>query len=152
MIEQTTLASIVKAEMKVAMKARDKMRLGAIRLIQAEFKRVEVDERTTIDDDRAITILDKMLKQRRDSARQFDEAGRHELSQQELYEIGVIKTFLPAQFTEAEIIEIINVELRKTGLSDIAEMGKLMASLKPQLKGRADMGMVSALVKKRLSS
>ncbi len=137
--------------MKAAMKARDKPRLGTIRLIQAEFKRIEVDERIDIDDARALTILDKMVKQRRDSATQYRDANREELAAQEDLEIAVIQEFLPEQLGEAEIAQAIDEALAAIDATGMAAMGPLMAVLKPKMQGRADMGEVSKLVKAKLN-
>jgi len=137
--------------MKAAMKARDKPRLATIRLIQAEFKRVEVDERIDIDDARALTILDKMVKQRRDSASQYRDADREELAAQEDSEIAVIQEFLPEQLSEAEISAAIDDALAGIDATGMAAMGPLMGVLKPQMQGRADMGEVSRLVKAKLN-
>lgn len=145
-----SIKAIVNDAMKDAMRARDKVRLGTIRLIQSEFKRVEVDERIEIEDDRALTIMDKMLKQRRDSAKQYEDAGRQELADIELAEIEVIQEFLPKQLSEEEIGELIDKAIADTGASGMQDMGKLMGVLKPQLQGRADMGKVSGLVKSKL--
>ena len=141
----------VKAAMKAAMKARDKERLATIRLIQAEFKRVEVDERITVDDARALAILDKMAKQRRDSQAQYEEAGRDELAAQEASEIAVITGFLPAPLSEAELEQLVDEAIAASGAGGMQAMGAVMAELKPKLAGRADMGAVSKLVKARLS-
>lgn len=137
--------------MKAAMKARDKPRLGTIRLIQAEFKRIEVDERIDIDDARALTILDKMVKQRRDSATQYRDANREELAAQEDLEIAVIQEFLPEQLGEAEIAQAIDEALAAIDATGMAAMGPLMAALKPKMQGRANMGEVSKLVKAKLN-
>ncbi len=137
--------------MKAAMKARDKPRLATIRLIQAEFKRIEVDERIEIDDARALTILDKMVKQRRDSANQYRDADREELAAQEDSEIAVIQEFLPEQLSEAEITAAIDDALAGIDATGMAAMGPLMGVLKPQMQGRADMGEVSRLVKAKLN-
>ena len=137
--------------MKAAMKARDKPRLGTIRLIQAEFKRIEVDERIDIDDARALTILDKMVKQRRDSATQYRDANREDLAAQEDLEITVIQEFLPEQLGEAEIAQAIDEALAAIDATGMAAMGPLMAVLKPKMQGRADMGEVSKLVKAKLN-
>lgn len=137
--------------MKAAMKARDKPRLGTIRLIQAEFKRIEVDERIDIDDARALTILDKMVKQRRDSATQYRDANREELAAQEDLEIAVIQEFLPEQLGEAEIAQAIDEALAAIDATGMAAMGPLMAVLKPKMQGRANMGEVSKLVKAKLN-
>ena len=138
--------------MKEAMKARAKERLATIRLIQAEFKRVEVDERIEIDDARALVILDKMVKQRRDSISQFDSAGRDELAAIERAEIGVIQEFLPQQLSEDEIALIIEDALSGIDATGMAAMGPLMGLIKPKLQGRADMGAVSKLVKAKLTA
>jgi len=145
------LVATIKAEMKAAMKARAKERLATIRLIQAEFKRIEVDERIDIDDARALAILDKMVKQRRDSASQYRDAGREELAAQEDAEIAVIQEFLPQQLSEAEISDAIDAALATIDASGMAAMGPLMGILKPQMQGRADMGQVSRLVKAKLN-
>ena len=137
--------------MKEAMKARAKERLATIRLIQAEFKRVEVDERIEIDDARALVILDKMVKQRRDSISQFESAGRDELAAIERAEIGVIQEFLPQQLSEDEIALIIEDALSGIDATGMAAMGPLMGLIKPKLQGRADMGAVSKLVKAKLT-
>ena len=145
------LVATIKAEMKAAMKARAKERLATIRLIQAEFKRIEVDERIDIDDARALAILDKMVKQRRDSASQYRDAGREELAAQEDAEIAVIQEFLPQQLSEAEISDAVDAALATIDASGMAAMGPLMGILKPQMQGRADMGQVSRLVKAKLN-
>ena len=151
MVSESTLVADIKAAMKAAMKARDKERLATIRLIQAEFKRVEVDERIDVNDERALAIMDKMLKQRRDSAKQYQDAGRDELAAQELAEIAVIQSFLPAQLGDEEIRALIDDALNGIEASGMAAMGSLMAVIKPKLQGRADMGAVSKLVKARLN-
>ena len=138
--------------MKEAMKAREKERLATIRLIQAEFKRVEVDERIEIDDVRALAIMDKMVKQRRDSISQFESAGRDELAAIERAEINVIQEFLPQQLSEDEILDIIDDALSDIDATGMAAMGSLMGVIKPKLQGRADMGAVSKLVKAKLTS
>ncbi|MEK9807446.1 MAG: GatB/YqeY domain-containing protein [Halieaceae bacterium] len=146
------LVTTVKAEMKAAMKARDKERLATIRLIQAEFKRVEVDERIDIDDARALSILDKMVKQRRDSSTQYRDAGREELAVKEDAEIAVIQEFLPEQLSTADIEALIDEALAGIDATGMAAMGPLMGAIKPKLQGRADMGEVSKLVKAKLTS
>ena len=138
--------------MKEAMKAREKERLATIRLIQAEFKRVEVDERIEIDDARALAIMDKMVKQRRDSISQFESAGRDELAAIERAEINIIQEFLPQQLSEDEILAIIDDALSGIDATGMAAMGPLMGVIKPKLQGRADMGAVSKLVKDKLTS
>lgn len=152
MSEAESLVARIKVSMKEAMKARDKERLGTIRLMQAEFKRVEVDERIEIDDARALTILDKMVKQRRDSVSQFQAAGRDELAAIELSEIAVIQEFLPQQLTEDEINSLIDEALASIDATGMAAMGPLMGAIKPKLQGRADMGAVSKMVKAKLNA
>lgn len=137
--------------MKDAMRARDKDRLGAIRLILTEFKKIEVDERQDVTDERAITVLDKMVKQRRDSIKQFEAGGRPELAAAEQGEVNVIQEFLPAALTESEIADIIKAAIAQTNATSMKEMGAVMNIARPQLMGRADMGLVSQLVKKLLS-
>mgnify|MGYP003321567972 FL=1 len=152
MSDTPSLVEQVKAAMKAAMKAREKQTLATIRLIQAEFKRVEVDERIEIDDDRALSIMDKMVKQRRDSAKQFRDADRPELAEQEDAEITIIQTFLPAQLSADEIDAMIDEALAGIDAEGMAAMGALMGKLKPQLQGRADMGEVSKRVKAKLGA
>jgi uncharacterized protein YqeY len=147
-----SLTETIRAAMKAAMKARDKQRLGTIRLIQAEFKRIEVDERIEVDDARALAVLDKMVKQRRDSAQQYTDAGRTELADVENNEIAVLQEFLPAQLTEDEIIAVIDEAIAASGATGMQAMGPVMGQLKPKLAGKADMGKVSGLVKSRLST
>lgn len=136
--------------MKVAMKARDKDRLAAIRLMQSEFKRVEVDERIELDEARVLAILDKMVKQRRDSEKQYNDAGRTELAAVEAAEIVVIQSFLPAQLSEEEIDSLIDAAISQIDSSGMQAMGAVMGVLKPQLQGKADIGAVSQKVKSRL--
>tara|TARA_B100000530_G_C15847439_1_gene443856 strand:+ start:565 stop:1023 length:459 start_codon:yes stop_codon:yes gene_type:complete len=152
MSEILSLVEQVKAAMKAAMKAREKETLATIRLIQAEFKRVEVDERIEIDDARALTIMDKMVKQRRDSASQYRDADRPELADVEDAEISIIQTFLPAQLSAGEIDALIDEALAGIDAEGMAAMGTLMGKLKPQLQGRADMGEVSQRVKAKLGA
>jgi len=147
-----SLKATIGAAMKAAMKARDKARLGTIRLIQSEFKRIEVDERIEIDDARALAVLDKMVKQRRDSADQFTKAGRDELAEQENFEIGVIQEFLPAQLSEEDLVAMVDEAIAAAGATGMQAMGAVMGQLKPKLQGRADIGAVSQLVKSRLSA
>jgi uncharacterized protein YqeY len=152
MSDASPLVDQVKAAMKAAMKAREKQTLATIRLIQAEFKRVEVDERIEIDDVRALSIMDKMVKQRRDSAKQYRDAERPELADQEDAEIAIIQTFLPAQLSAKEIDALIDDALAGIEAEGMAAMGALMGKLKPQLQGRADMGEVSKRVKAKLGA
>jgi len=151
-MSEETLAQSIRAAMKAAMKAKDKDRLSTLRLILAEFKRIEVDERIEVDDARALVVLDKMVKQRRDSAEQYANAGRKELADQENAEIDVIQQFLPAQLSEAELIAMVDMAITASDAKGMAAMGAVMGQLKPQLQGRADVGAVSKLVKQRLSA
>ncbi len=138
--------------MKAAMKSGDKRRLGIIRLIRAAIKQREVDERIELDDTQVLLVLDKMVKQRRDSVEQFEKAGRTELADQEKFEIGIIQEYLPAQLSEDEISALITEAITATGAESMKDMGKVMGMLKPKLQGRADMGAVSGLIKQNLSS
>ena len=133
------------------MKARDKPRLGALRLIMADFKRIEVDERIELDDERVLVILDKMTKQRKDSLKQFEDAGREDLANQEALEIAVIAEFLPDQLSDDEVSGLVKAAIAETGAASMQDMGKVMAIVKPQVQGKADMGAVSGLVKAQLS-
>lgn len=141
----------ITAAMKVAMRAKDKPRLGTIRLILAELKRIEVDERIELDDERIITIMDKMLKQRRDSISQFEAADRQELADIEKAEVIVIQSFMPASLSNEEIEQLVDAAIANTGASSMKDMGSVMGLLRPQLQGRADMAEVSKLIKARLS-
>ncbi len=136
--------------MKAAMRAKEKQRLGTIRLIQADIKRIEVDERIELDDARVLAVLDKMVKQRRDSISQFNAAGRSELADIEQAEIEVIQTFLPQPLSEQEIEALIAAAIEQTGASSMQQMGAVMAIVKPQIQGRADAGAVSGQVKRAL--
>jgi len=138
-------------DMKAAMKGGDKHGLSVIRLINAAIKQKEVDERIELDDAAVIAVLDKMVKQRRDSVTQFEAANREDLAQVERDEIVVIERYIPAKMGEAEILAAIDAAIAETGATGPADMGKLMGPLKAKLAGQADMGQVSALVKKRLS-
>ncbi|KRG68369.1 GatB/YqeY domain-containing protein [Pseudoxanthomonas dokdonensis] len=139
-------------DMKTAMKAGDKHRLGVIRLVNAAIKQREVDERIELDDTAVLAVLEKMVKQRKDSVNQFEAAGREDLAVIERDEIAVIEHYLPAKLGEAEIQAAIDAAIAETGASGPADMGKLMGVLKPRLAGQADMGQVSALIKKSFSA
>lgn len=138
-------------DMKAAMKAGEKHKLGVIRLINAAIKQREVDERIELDDTAVIAVLDKMVKQRKDSVSQYEAANREDLAEIERAEIVVIEAYLPAKMGEAEIVAAIQAAVAETGASGPADMGKLMGSLKPKLAGQADMGLVSKLVKQLLA-
>ncbi len=137
--------------MKAAMRAKDAARLSAVRLLLAAIKQKEVDERTELGDAEVLGVIDKMVKQRRESIAQFDKAGRQDLSDKEKAEIAVLGAYLPQRLGEAEIQKEINSVISETGASGPKDMGKVMASLKAKLAGRADMSAVSALVKAKLS-
>jgi len=138
-------------DMKAAMKGGDKHSLGVIRLINAAIKQKEVDERIELDDAAVIGVLDKMVKQRKDSVSQYEAANREDLAKIEREEIVVVERYLPAKMGEAEILAAINTAIAQTGASNAADMGKLMGVLKPLLAGQADMGLVSKLVKQALA-
>ena len=137
--------------MKTAMREKDKARLGVIRLMTSAMKQIEVDERIELDDARILTILDKMLKQRRESIKQYEAADRQELVDQEAFEITIIQEFMPSQLDDAEIDAIITEAVAATGASSMKDMGKVMGIIKPKLAGRADMGAVSGKIKAKLS-
>jgi uncharacterized protein YqeY len=137
--------------MKTAMKSGEKDRLGVIRLVLAAIKQKEVDERVEMTDPLVLAVLEKMVKQRKDSISQYEAAGREDLAAIERYELGVINAYLPAKLGEAEVLAAIDAAIQETGASSPADIGKLMGVLKPKLAGQADMGQVSALVKQRLA-
>ena len=141
----------IESDMKDAMRARDKQRLGVIRLIMADYKRVEIDERIKLDDERITLILDKMAKQRRDSIDQFSKAERQDLVDQETFELKLITEYLPEQLDEAEIDRLLDEAIVEAGASSMKEMGQVMAILRPKVQGKADMGAVSTKLKGRLS-
>ena len=147
----SSLKAQINEAMKAAMRAKEKERLGTIRLVLAEIKKVEVDERIDPDDVRVTSILDKMVKQRRDSIKQFTDAGRDELAAKEQIEIEVIQEFLPQPLSEEEIASLIDEAIASTGAASMQDMGKVMGLLKPQMAGKADMGKVSGLIKQRLA-
>ncbi len=139
-------------DMKAAMKGGDKRRLGVIRLLLAAIKQREVDERIELDDEQILVVLDKMVKQRRDSITQYTQAGRDELAEQEEYEIGILQEYLPEALSEGEISDLIKQAIADAGAESMRDMGKVMGQLKPKLQGRADIGAVSAMVKQLLGS
>ena len=145
-----TLRQRLQDDMKAAMKAGEKERLGVIRLILAAVKQREVDERIVLDDEQIIAVLDKMLKQRRDSIAQYTAAGRVDLADVESAEAVIIQDYMPQALAEAEIESLVEQAIAETGAAGVAGMGKVMAVLKPQMQGRADMAQVSARVKARL--
>lgn len=142
----------IEADMKAAMRAKDKQRLGIIRMAMSEYKRIEIDERIELDDERVIRILVKMTKQRRESATQYLEADRQDLVDQENYEISVLQEYLPEQLDDAAIDQLLEESITETGASSMQQMGQLMAALRPKVQGRADMAAISKKVKARLST
>jgi uncharacterized protein YqeY len=147
----STLTARINDDVKAAMKAKDKPRLGALRLITAAIKQREVDEQITLNDEQVLVVLEKMVKQRKDSIAQYEKAGRDELAQQEAFEIGIIQDYLPEQLSDDEIDALIAEAISSSGAESMKDMGKVMGMLKPKLAGRADMGQVSQKIKQRLS-
>ena len=145
-----TLKERITEDMKMAMRAKETARLGAIRLLLAAIKQKEVDERVTLDDAMVVAIIDKMLKQRRDSIAQFEAAGRNDLADAEKFEAELLSSYMPAGLSADEIVVAVAAAVSSTGAAGPGDMGKVMAVLKPQLAGRADMTEVSKLVKARL--
>lgn len=150
-MSEPSLKTRISDAMKDAMRAKDKARLSAIRLMLAELKKVEVDERIELEDDHIFSILDKMLKQRRDSIKQYEAGNRQDLADVEQAEIDVIQEFLPVALTEAEISDIVSDAISEAGASSMKDMGAVMNIVRPKVMGRADMGQVSGLVKSKLS-
>lgn len=146
-----TIKDRLAADIKAAMKAGEKGKLGALRLVAAAIKQFEVDNRSTVDDERAVEILTRMGKQRRESISQFDSAGRDDLATQERFELELIAGYLPEQLDRAAIEQHVDAAIAAAGAASLRDMGKVMAVLNAELKGRADMGVVSGLVKARLS-
>ncbi|MER0497299.1 GatB/YqeY domain-containing protein [Aeromonas hydrophila] len=146
-----SLKDQLKDQQKLAMLAKDKARLGAIRLLMAEIKQREIDTRVELNDQDILAVVTKMVKQRRDSISQFEAAGRQDLADKESAEIVVLQEFLPQQLTAAEIAALIEQAIAESGAAVMADMGKVMAVLKPKIQGRADVGAVSAQVKTRLA-
>jgi uncharacterized protein YqeY len=144
------LKARIQDAVKAAMKAGDKRRVGGLRLITAAIKQREVDERVELDDTQVLAVLDKMVKQRRESIAQYEKAGRQDLVDQEAFEVALIQQYLPQALSEAEIASAIAEAIAATGASSVRDMGKVMGLLKPRLQGRADIGAVSALVKQQL--
>ena len=150
-MSQNDLKQRLSDETKNAMRAKDKARLGVLRLIQAAIKQREVDERITLDDTQVLAVLDKMLKQRRDSLTQYENAGRQDLADQESFEITLIQEFMPTALSEAEIASIVAEAISASGATSMQDMGKVMGIVKPKVQGRADMAMVSQQIKAALS-
>jgi uncharacterized protein YqeY len=139
-------------DMKAAMRAKDAPRLGAVRLLLAAMKQKEVDERVELADADVLSIIEKMLKQRRESIAQFEKAGRNDLAEQEKFEIGVLSGYMPQQMPEAEVAAAVAAAVTESGATGVKDMGKVMALLKPRLAGKADMAKVSAQVKAKLGA
>lgn len=146
-----SLRDRVNDDIKLAMKAREAERLGTLRLLAAAMKQREVDERITLDDAGVVAVVEKMIKQRRESIAQYEQAARQELADKEKAEIVVLEAYLPAQLSEAEVDAIVAEAVAATAAKSAADMGKVMAVVKPRLAGRADMGKVSALVRAKLA-
>jgi len=147
-----SLKQQITEDMKTAMRAGDAKRRDAIRLLQAAIKQREVDERIELDDAAVVAVIEKMLKQRRDSISQYEAAQRQDLADAEKYEVGVLQAYMPQALSDAEVESALTDAIAATGAQGQQDMGKVMALLKPRLAGRADMGKVSALVKARLST
>jgi len=147
-----TLKAQISEDMKTAMKAGDKERLKVVRLIRAAINQIEIDRRTDLDDAAVLSVLDKMVKQRRDSVSQFQDGGRQDLADIELAEIVVLETYLPEQLAESELDEIIEQVIQDSGAESIRDMGKVMGQIKARAAGRANMGAVGAKVKERLGA
>ncbi len=147
-----SLIDKLKDEQKAAMKAKDKLRLGTIRMALAAIKQIEIDDKKTLNDDEITAVLTKAVKQRRESVSQYTAAGRAELAEAETAEIAVLEEFLPQQLTEQEISDLIDAAIADTGADGMKDMGKVMGALKPKMAGRADMSAVNGVVKQRLSN
>jgi uncharacterized protein YqeY len=145
-----SLRETVLSDIKSVMKSGDKPRLAVLRLLSAAIKQWEIDERIELNDQQVLTVLDKMVKQRRESIRHYSEAGRHELVEQEEYEISVLQVYLPEPLSDAEIGAMLDKAIADSGAQSLADMGKVMGLMKPQVQGRADMGALSQRVKSRL--
>ena len=145
-----TLREKINEDMKAAMKAREPEKLGAIRLLTAALKQKEVDERIELTDELILAIIEKMLKQRKDSITQFTAGNRLDLVAKEEFEVGILSAYMPQQLSDAEVLEILNGVIAETGATSAKDMGKVMNTLRPKVAGRADMGKLSGLVKARL--
>jgi len=147
-----SLKASILDDMKVAMRAKDKKKVGTIRLLTAAIKQIEVDERKELSDTDVVAIVTKMVKQRKDSAQQYQSADRQDLADQEIYEIGIIEKYLPEQLSDSEIEELIKNAITKVDAKGMQDMGKVMGLLRPELAGKADMGSVSQKIKALLQS
>ncbi|MFO7604210.1 MAG: GatB/YqeY domain-containing protein [Gammaproteobacteria bacterium] len=151
-MSSSELKTRITEDVKTAMRNKDKVLLGTLRLITAAIKQREVDERIELDDSQVLAVLEKMVKQRKDSIAQYSKAGRDDLRSIEEAELAIITTYMPEQLSAAEIETLINEAVAASGASEMKDMGKVMGILKPKLAGRADMGLVSQLIKKRLAN
>jgi len=147
----TTLKERIVAEMKEAMRAKEAVRLDTIRLLRAAIQRREIDERVELGDEEVLAVIQKMIKQGRDSIAQFEQGARDDLVQKEAAMLAVLETYLPEQLAEGELTELINKALTETDAQSVRDMGKVMGWLKPRVQGRADMGAVSNTIKQKLS-
>lgn len=147
-----SLRERITEDMKMAMRAKDTPRLGSIRLLQAAIKQREVDERIELDDAQVVAVIEKMLKQRRDSISQYEAANRNDLADVEKFEVSVLQTYMPQALSDAEVEQMVVDAIAASGAAGVKDMGKVMAAVKPQVAGRADMGKVSALIKAKLSA
>jgi len=145
------LKQTINDDVKNAMRAKEKERLKTLRLITSAIKQIEVDKRIELDNDAVVAVLEKMLKQRKDSIEQFEKAGRDELAAVEKAEVEIISGYMPEQLSDAEIDALVDAAITSSGAASMKEMGKVMGILKPQLAGKADMGAVSSKIKSRLS-
>ena len=151
MADNSSLKQLIQDDMKAAMRARDSERLGTIRLLLAAIKQREIDEKIALQDQQILAVIEKMIKQRRDACRQFEAGNRPDLVKKETAEIEVLQKYLPTPLTEAEIQELIDKVMQITNATSMQDMGKVMAAIKPQIQGRADMGQVSAKIKALLA-
>ena len=147
----SALKTRINDDVKTAMRSKDKDRLGTLRLLTAAIKQIEVDKRIELDDEQVVTVIEKMLKQRKDSIEQFEKAGRNELAEIEIKEVAILKEFMPEQMSDADVDSLIDEAIASTGAETMKDMGKVMGLLKPQLSGKADMGAVSGKIKAKLS-
>ena len=147
----SALKTRINDDVKTAMRSKDKERLGTLRLLTAAIKQIEVDKRIELDDEQIVAVIEKMLKQRKDSIEQFEKAGRNELAEIEIKEVAILKEFMPEQMSDADVDALIDEAIASTGAETMKDMGKVMGILKPQLAGKADMGAVSGKIKAKLS-
>ncbi len=147
----SALKTRINDDVKTAMRSKDKERLGTLRLLTAAIKQIEVDKRIELNDEQVVAVVEKMLKQRKDSIEQFEKAGRNELAEIEIKEVAILKEFMPEQMSDADVDALIDEAIASTGAEAMKDMGKVMGILKPKLAGKADMGAVSGKIKAKLS-